>query len=66
MNIKVKIMITSTAASTGAKIDAVVTTVAVPVSIAEIPGFAKPPVVMEEVSLLVAEAPFMAVAVPPQ
>lgn len=56
---------TRIAAKIGAKIEAVVTTAAVPVSIAEIPGLANPPVVVDEVSLLVAEAPLIAVAVPP-
>ena len=56
---------TRIAAKIGAKMEAVVTSAAVPVSIAEIPGLANPPVVADEVSLLVADAPLIAVAVPP-
>ena len=58
-------MMTKNAASIGAKIDAVVTTAAVPVSTSPIIGFAVPPVVAVEANLPVAEAPFIAVAVPP-
>ena len=56
---------TNTAASIGANIDAAVTIAAVLVSIAEIAGLAIPPVVADEASLLVADAPLIAVAVPP-
>ncbi len=58
-------MITNSAASIGAKIEAVDTTTAVPVSMVDTNGFAKPPVVAVEANLLVAPAPFIAVAVPP-
>jgi len=49
----------------GAKIEAVVTTKAVPVSTVETMGFPKPPVVAVDANRLAALAPFMAVAVPP-
>ncbi|KKL91690.1 hypothetical protein LCGC14_1892180 [marine sediment metagenome] len=52
-------------AKTGAKIDAVVTTIAVPVSTDDSIGLANPPVVAVDANLLVALAPFIAVAVPP-
>ncbi len=58
-------MMTKIAAKTGAKMDAVVTTMAVPVSTVETMGLANPPVVAVEAIRLVAFAPFMAVAVPP-
>lgn len=58
-------MITKTAASTGAKIEAALTATAVPVSTVETIGFAIPPVVAVEANLPDALAPFMAVAVPP-
>ncbi len=63
--IKESMIITRIIARTGANIDAAVTTAAVPVSIAEIAGFASPPVVAVDDSLPVAEAPLIAVAVPP-
>ena len=53
------------AASMGTKIEAAVTITAVPVSAAEITGLPKPPVTAVEANLLVAEAPRIAVAVPP-
>jgi len=56
---------TNTAASMGAKMEAVVTTNAVPVSTVETTGFANPPVVAVEAKRLVAPAPLIAVAVPP-
>ena len=56
---------TRTAAKIGAKIDAVVTTIAIPVSTVETMGLAKPPVVAVDANRLVALAPFIAVAVPP-
>ena len=52
-------------ASMGANIDAVVTTIAVPDSNVDTNGFAKPPVVVVDKTLPTAEAPFIAVAVPP-
>lgn len=58
-------MITKMAARIGAKIDAKLTTVAVPVSTVAKTGFANPPVVALEASLPVAPAPLIAVAVPP-
>ena len=58
-------IITKTTANIGANIDAVVTTIAVPVSTVETIGFAKPPVEAVEANLLVADAPLIAVAVPP-
>ena len=57
--------ITKTAAITGTKTAVSETTVAVPVSIVETTGFPRPPVVAVEASLLVAEAPLIAEAVPP-
>lgn len=60
-----KITITNSTATIGAKIEAVETTTAVPVSTVETTGFAKPPVVAVEVSLPAALAPFIAEAVPP-
>ncbi len=59
------IIMTNIAATIGAKIDAVVTKSAVPVSTVETTGFARPPVAAVEANLLVAPAPFMAEAVPP-
>lgn len=56
---------TRIAANMGAKIETIETTVAVPVSTVEITGFPKPPVVAVEANLLVADAPLIAVAVPP-
>lgn len=56
---------TKNAAKIGAKIDAIETTTAVPVSTVEISGFARPPVVPVEANLPVADAPLIAVAVPP-
>lgn len=61
----ISIIITKIAAMGGAKMEAVETATAVPVSMVDTTGFAKPPVVEEEASLPVALAPFMAVAVPP-
>lgn len=58
-------MMTRTAANIGAKIDAVVTTTAVPVSTVDTIGLPKPPVVVVEANLLAAPAPLIAVAVPP-
>lgn len=58
-------MMTKTAAKTGIKIEAVVTTIAVPVSTVEITGLPNPPVVALEARRPVAPAPFIAVAVPP-
>ena len=58
-------IITRTAAKKGANIEAVVTTIAVPVSSVETTGFANPPVVAVEANRLVAPAPLIAVAVPP-
>jgi len=58
-------MITKIAARTGAKIAAVVTTVAVPVSTADTSGFPNPPVVAVDTNLPEAEAPLIAEAVPP-
>lgn len=58
-------MITNTAASIGAKIDAADIATAVPVSTVDTNGFAIPPVVAVDVNLPAADAPFMAVAVPP-
>lgn len=52
-------------ASTGAKIAAVETAVAVPVSTEETMGFAIPPVVAVDPKRVVAEAPLIIVAVPP-
>ena len=63
--ITINIIRTKNAARIGAKIDAVVTTAAVPVSTRPITGLAVPPVVAVEANLPVAEAPFIAVAVPP-
>ncbi len=60
-----KITMTKIAAMGGANIEAVDTATAVPVSIVDTTGFAKPPVVDEEANLPVALAPFIAVAVPP-
>ena len=60
-----KIIITSTAAKSGAKIEAAVTTSAVPVSTVETTGLATPPVVAVDVNLPAALAPFIAEAVPP-
>ena len=57
--------ITKIIAIGGTKIDAVDTATAVPVSTVETTGFAKPPVVAEDVNLPAAFAPFIAVAVPP-
>lgn len=54
-----------TTARIGAKIEATVTTAAVPVSTVAITGFAKPPVVAVDANLPVAPAPLIAVAVPP-
>lgn len=65
VNITTKITITKITAAIGAKRDKMVTTKAVPVSTADIMGFANPPVVAVDANLLVAEAPLMAVAVPP-
>ena len=56
---------TSITANIGAKIEAVVTTRAVPDSKVDTRGFARPPVVVEDTTLPAAEAPFIAVAVPP-
>lgn len=56
---------TSMAAMGGAKIEAVETAAAVPVSMVETTGFARPAVVKLEANRPVALAPFMAVAVPP-
>lgn len=56
---------TNRAATIGAKIEATVTTTAVPVSTVETRGLAKPPVVAVEATLPAALAPFIAVAVPP-
>ena len=56
---------TRTTANIGAKIDAVVTTRAVPVSTVETIGLAKPPVVAVDANRLVAPALLIAVAVPP-
>ena len=56
---------TKTAAKIGAKIDAILTTVAVPVSTVAKMGFANPPVDVVEASRPVAPAPLIAVAVPP-
>ncbi len=56
---------TKTTAKIGAKMEAVVTTKAVPVSTVETMGFANPPVVAVDAKRLVALAPFIAVAVPP-
>lgn len=58
-------IITRTAARIGAKIDAVETTTAVPVSTVDTTGLPKPPVVAVDVNLPVAFAPFIAAAVPP-
>ena len=58
-------MITNTAARIGAKIEATVTTAAVPVSTVATTGLAKPPVVAVDANLPVAPAPLIAVAVPP-
>lgn len=58
-------MITKTTAIMGAKIDAVVTAIAVPVSTVETIGLAAPPVVAVEANLPAAPAPLIAVAVPP-
>ena len=60
-----KIIITSTAARSGAKIEAVDTTNAVPVSTVDTRGLATPAVVAVDVNLPAALAPFMAEAVPP-
>ena len=60
-----KIIITRIAAIGGTRIEAVETATAVPVSIVDITGLAIPPVVVLEVTLPTAFAPFMAVAVPP-
>ena len=56
---------TKKAANIGAKIEAVVTKTAVPVSTVETNGFATPPVVTVEANRVEAPAPLMAVAVPP-
>jgi len=58
-------MITKIAAKIGAKIEAVVTTMAVPVSTVETKGLANPPVVAVAVNRVAAPAPLIAVAVPP-
>ena len=58
-------MITKTIAIIGAKIDAVVTAIAVPVSTVETMGLATPPVAAVEANLPAAPAPLIAVAVPP-
>lgn len=52
-------------ANIGANIDAVVTTMAVPDSKVDTKGFARPPVVEVDTTLPAADAPFIAVAVPP-
>jgi hypothetical protein len=65
MKMMIKMTMTKTAAITGAKIEAVLTTAAVPVSTVATIGLPKPPVVAVEANLPVAPAPFMAVAVPP-
>ena len=49
-------------ANTGANNDAVVTTMAVPVSTVATMGLAKPPVVAVEANLLVADAPLMLIS----
>ena len=56
---------TRIAANIGAKMDAVATTTAVPVSTVDTTGLPKPPVVAVEANLLAAPAPLIAVAVPP-
>ena len=56
---------TNIAAIGGTSIDAVETATAVPVSTTDTTGFAKPPVVVEEVNLPAAFAPLIMVAVPP-
>ena len=58
-------MMTNTAAKMGKKMEAVVTTIAVPVSMVETTGLPIPPVEAVDASLPVAPAPLMAVAVPP-
>jgi len=58
-------MMTKIAPKAGAKIDAVVTVTAAPVSTVETIGFASPPVVAVEVNLPAVLAPFIAEAVPP-
>lgn len=60
-----RIPMTKIAARMGMKIDAVVTTIAVPVSTVETIGLPSPPVVAVDAIRLVAPAPFIAVAVPP-
>jgi len=60
-----KITSTKIIAKGGKTTEAVDTTTAVPVSTAETAGLARPPVVPVETNLPVAEAPFIAVAVPP-
>ena len=60
-----KITMTMTTPITGAKMEAVDTAMAVPVSAVETMGLAKPPVVAVEVNLPVALAPLIADAVPP-
>lgn len=58
-------MITNTTPKTGAKIEAVDTATAVPVSTVDTTGLAIPPVVAVEVNRPAALAPLIAVAVPP-
>jgi hypothetical protein len=65
LNITISIMMTNMAARIGAKIEATVTTAAVPVSNIARTGFANPAVVAVDANLPVAPAPFIAVAVPP-
>src|SRR5690606_17842707 len=60
-----RMRITKMAAIGGTKIEAVDTTTAAPVSTVDTRGFARPPVLAEEVRRPAALAPFMAVAVPP-
>jgi hypothetical protein len=61
----IKIMITKIAARIGANIAATLTNAAVPVSIDDTSGLASPPVVAVEATRLVADAPRIALAVPP-
>lgn len=62
---KNKIIITKITAKRGKKIEITDMNMAVPVSIVDTIGFAKPPVVVVEVSLVTLEDPEIAAAVPP-
>jgi hypothetical protein len=60
-----RIIITRTIANTGKNIDTIDMTAAVPVSMVETTGFAKPPVVTVDAKRVVLDDPAIAAAVPP-